>query len=147
MNDKPKVDAYAILEFVGWVAEVPTYEKTLRRLRFVAEPLAPVSMPFVAYGALAQAFKAILHRGCLVQLQAVPTQIVAMTENGKVKVTEWDVRSMRLLGRRKTLLPKYKDLQILDGIMPTETEVEDIGHIDPERWRRFAERKGIDNDD
>ncbi len=143
-DGKPNVDAYAVLEFVGFVCDVPQYDAKRKYLWFVAEPLAPVSMRFLAKGDLASAFKSMLHKGCVVQLQAVPSQRLTVWKGEKSKITVWVVKSMRMLGRRKVKLQGYEDLRILDGLMPVDTDVEDVGYVDYDSFSRFiGNRKAL----
>ena len=134
-------DTYAILEFQGYVAGVPSYDRSSGTLTFVAEPLtSKTPLPFFAKGELGKAFKTLLHKGCLIQVQATPTQRVEEWKGEKAVVIAWEAKSMKLLGRVKVNLGKFADPKILDGLMPMEPEVEDVGYVS-EGFLRFMEKK------
>lgn len=136
-------DTYAILEFQGYVASVPSFDRDSSTLRFVARPNGKAALQFIAKGEMAKAFKTIIHIGALVQIQAVPTQRAIANDGGKALITEWVVKSMKHLGRRRKIdLAKFADVAILDGLMPLEAEAEDVGYIEPLTFGRFMERRG-----
>ena len=128
----PNLDTYEILEFQGFVADVPTYDKDTGKLEFVARALNRPTLKFTAQGETALGFKSILHKGCMVQLQAVPFPHLETVGREKCRVIDWEVRKMAVLGVRKTNLGKFSDVRILDGLMPTESDLEDVGYVDPE---------------
>lgn len=130
-------DTYAVLEFQGYVAGVPTYDRETGTLSFVAEPLSSrVPLPFYAKGELAKAFKTLLHKGCLVQVQATPTQRIEEWGEEQAIVIRWEAKEMKLLGKTKVNLGKFADPKILDGLMPSESEVEDVGMVS-QWWDKF----------
>ena len=135
-------DTYAILEFQGYVANVPSFDKETATLRFAARPNGKPIIQFIAKGEAAKAFKSILHIGALVQILAIPVQRAVDHNGSKALITEWVAKSIKHLGRRRKIdLAKFADVAILDGLMPSETEIEDVGYIEPLTFERFMERR------
>lgn len=135
-------DTYAILEFQGYVCEVPSFDRDKTTLEFIAAPASTKTpMRFITKGEKAKAFKTMLHKGCLIQLQAIPSNRIEEWNGEKVVVLEWEAKQISLLGRRKVNLGKFNDIRVLDGLMPLDSEVEDVGYIDPESWLRFEKKR------
>lgn len=157
-NDIPSnIDTYCVLEFQGIVADIPTYDRKARKLEFVARALNRPTLKFVAKGNLAQAFKSLLHKGCFIQAQAVPKPHIEEVGGERCRVLEWECKKMSVLGTRKVNLGAFSDIRILDGLMPTEEDYEDVGFVEPYSFGRFQkkldkalqdtkERKGETND-
>ena len=150
-NKIPNEDTYALLEFQGIVADVPTYDRESGKLEFVARALNRPTLKFFAQGEMALAFKNLLHKGARVQLTATPFPKIETLGITMVRVIEWEAKRMEVLGVRKTNLGKFSDVRILDGLMPGD-EIQDIGFIDPDEaaakpitigaWKKKLSRQG-----
>ncbi len=135
-------DTYAALEFQGYVVGVPTYDKNSMILKFRAKDLSHPTLQFKAIGQLAKAFKTLLHQGCMIQLTAVPTShLIEFGEGKKATVIEWEAKAISVLGRKKVKLSGYADRKILDGLMPMEDEITDVGYVEPITFGRFLDRR------
>jgi hypothetical protein len=138
-NEIPNEDTYALLEFQGIVADVPTYDSESGKLEFVARALNRPTLKFFAQGETALAFKNLLHKGAWVQLTATPFPKMETLGVTRVRVIEWEAKRMEVLGVRKTNLGKFSDVRILDGLMPGD-EVRDVGFIDPDEAAEKAKQ-------
>ena len=138
-NKIPNEDTYALLEFQGIVADVPTYDSESGKLEFVARALNRPTLKFFAQGETALAFKNLLHKGAWVQLTAAPFPRLEKLCSMKVRVIEWEAKRIEILGVRKTNLGKFSDARILDGLMPGD-EVRDVGFIDPDEAAEKAKQ-------
>ena len=135
-------DTYALLEFQGHVASVPIYDSKRKLLRFraVADGTAPLS--FRARGELAKAFRCLLHSGRMVQITASPSPTIVELDGGKkARVVEWEARRIYVLGCKKVKLERFADVRVLDSLMPSDDEIEDVGYVDPESFGRFIARR------
>lgn len=135
-------DTYATLEFQGYVVGVPSYDRDAKALTFRAKTTSFPTMQFKASGELAKAFKTLLHAGVLVQLSAIPKASLVDIGNGKkASIIEWEAKRLSMLGRKKVDLGNYADRKILDGLMPLEDEVTDVGYVEPITFGRAMEKQ------
>ena len=147
-------DRYAVLELQGTVCGVPTYDRKAKKLCFKVSPSQGVTLPMVATGETAKAFKSLLNSGVLIQAKALPRQeIVALGDGSQAIATVWHARKIQVLSFKKTRLKEFSDLRILDGLMPEDDDYQDVGFVEPESWGRFssyreakAKREGNGND-
>lgn len=137
-----KTDSYAILEVQGHIYGVPTYDRKTKILWFTVTPKNGVLLPIFARGEIAKAFKTLLHAGVFVQGKAIPFQEIITFNNGMKKInTAWEAKKLLVLSTKKIKLGQYEDLGILDGLMPEDDEVGDVGYIEPESWERFIAKR------
>lgn len=135
-------DTYATLEFQGYVVGVPTYDRENKILSFRAKTLSFPTMQFKASGESAKAFKSLLHAGVLVQLSATPkAQLISLGDGKKASIIEWEAKRLSMLGRKKIELGNYADRKILDGLMPLDDEITDVGYVEPITFERAMEKK------
>ncbi len=146
-NRIPKIDTYEILEFQGIVADTPTYERKIQKLSFVARALNRPTLKFVAHGDIAKAFRVLLHKDSVIQLQAVPKHRLEVIGDGRYRIIEWEVKRMCIVGRQRINLGKYADSRILDGLMPEEGDYEDIGYVNEWWLKNFLKKIGGGDDD
>lgn len=140
-EDNFKADTYSVIEFQGYVSDSPSYDREEMRLDFKAQSANRPNLKFFAKGELAKAFKSLLHQGCLIQASAVPTAHLEEWQGEKVSVVEWECKRLILLGTKKVNLGKYADKRILDGLMPIDDEVVDIGYVEPITFGRFLQKR------
>lgn len=135
-------DTYAALEFQGYVTDIPLYDRDSRTLVFKAKTLRSPPLSFKAKGELAKAYKTLLHCGCFIQVTASPTKrLVRLTEEKKGIIIEWEAKRIEVLGKKKIKLSSFADVRILDGLMPAEDEITDVGYVEPITFGRFMERR------
>lgn len=141
-NGAPKgIDTYAVLEFQGYVMDSPTYDRETKVLEFKAKAINRPPLKFVARGNVAKAFKSLLHHGCFIQVTALPKSHMVKMEDGSSAVSiEWEARTLTVLGSRKVNLGTLSDIRILDGLMPMEDEIEDVGYVEPYSFAKFQKR-------
>ena len=141
-NDKnPVVDAYAVLEFQGVIADIPTYDREKRELRFVAKASGKPLLPFVTRDEIAAAYKALLSKGVTVQLRAMPESHMVEIAGKRYWVIQWRALRIVILGDRRIDLGRFGDIRILDGLIPGEYAVPDVGYIDPKAYKKTQELK------
>lgn len=136
----PKADTYEVLEFQGYVADVPTYDKESGKLEFVARAANRPTLAFFAQSELGKAFRVLIHKGSMVQIQAFPFPHIEEVGGKKCRVLSWEAKRIQLLGHQKINLGKFSDVRILDGLMPGEDELQDVGYVDPIFFARDQER-------
>ena len=136
-----KADTYSVIEFQGYVSDSPSYDREEMRLDFKAQATNRPNLKFFAKGELAKAFKSILHQGCLIQASAVPIAHLEEWRGEKASVVEWECKRLILLGTKKVNLGNYADTRILDGLMPIEGEVMDVGYVEPITFGRFLQKR------
>ena len=133
---------YSALEFQGFVVDCPTYDKDRRILEFKAKTDTEPPLQFLAKGELAQAFKNMLHHGCYVQIAARPKGQFETVGGKRFIAIRWHVRKMAIMTRRRGKnVGNFTDIRILDGLMPMDDEIIDVGYIDPDEWERREEAK------
>ena len=136
-------DTYAVLEFQGYVRNVPTYDRENKILRFVGIASTGAScIQFYAKGELAKAYKSILHQNCIVQIQATPSSRFYELDGKRYFGIQWHALRITLLGKYKVRLGRFDDKDILDSLSPIESDFEDVGHVDYESWTRFQTKRG-----
>lgn len=131
-------DMYMVLEVQGLVYGVPTYDRKARELRFKVSSSGGATLPLIATGETAKAFKSLLNSGVLIQASAVPVQEVIDFNGGKAVVNQWHAKRIQVLSYKKVRLKDFSDLRILDGLMPEDDDYEDVGFVEPESWGRFS---------
>lgn len=124
-----KTDTYAVLEFQGIVSDVPIYEPKTGRLDFIARPFNKPSLKFFAQGEVGKAFKSLIHKGSLIQLQAIPFPHMEEVGGEACRVIDWEAKRISVLGFKKTNLGKFSDARILDGLMPSTGDIADVGYV------------------
>lgn len=138
-----RIDTYAVLEFQGIVSDVPSYDTKTGRLDFVARPLDRPSLKFFAQGELAKGFKSMLHKGIMLQIQAIPFPHMEEVGGELCRVIDWEAKAMRKIGYRRINLGKFSDARILDGLLPMSNDLIDVGFVSEyamERERKLKER-------
>lgn len=128
------LDTYATLEFQGFVATTPKYDKRSGRLAFKAHAYGSPIMEFVAFGAIAKAFKGLLYTGVLIQMQAKAKRYERAMNSSKVSVVIWEATRLAIIGHKRFKLGNYEDVEILDNLMPNDI-CDDVGYVkDETRW-------------
>lgn len=139
-------DTYAVLEFQGYVVNTPIYDRDIKSLWFRAQSKPGSPLQFRANGETAKAYKNLLRRGRFVRVTATPS----FRNYEDCVIVEWEAKRICMLGTAKATkraTGNLSDKRVIDGLMPQDDEIPEVGYVDPELVKRFIskeEKRGND---
>ena len=120
-------DTYSVLEFQGYVSEVPEYDVDGKELRFYARAAGKPSLRFFAEDPLARNVKDTLRVGQLVRIAATPSIKVETDGYRHWKTVEWKASSIMAMGFKRVRLSSFADKKTLEGLFPLDVPFRSIG--------------------